>query len=80
MQKFINIAFVVFKIFKVVKCDALSDLVSFVQFEKRGKHPWRSVNFSKVAGFSLQMVPNRTTNHKSTTVSKTFDRKQAYCK
>ena len=35
-------------------CGALRDLVPFVQFEKREKHPWRSVNFSKVAGsFSL---------------------------
>ena len=33
-----------------VICDALSDLVSFVQFKKREKYPWRSVNFSKVAG------------------------------
>ena len=32
-------------------CDALSDLVPFVQFKKREKHPWRSVTFSKVAGF-----------------------------
>ena len=31
--------------------DALRDLVSFVQFKKREKHPWRSVTFSKVAGF-----------------------------
>ena len=31
-------------------CDALHDLVPFVQFKKREKHPWRSVNFSKVAG------------------------------
>ena len=31
-------------------CSALRDLVAFVQFEKREKHPWRSVNFSKVAG------------------------------
>ena len=31
-------------------CDALRDLVPFVQFKKREKHPWRSVNFSKVAG------------------------------
>ena len=30
-------------------CDALRDLVLFVQFKKREKHPWRSVNFSKVA-------------------------------
>ena len=33
-------------------CDALRDLVPFVQFEKREKHPWRSVNFSKVAAWS----------------------------
>ena len=31
-------------------CDALRDLVLFVQFKKREKHPWSSVNFSKVAG------------------------------
>ena len=36
-------------IFKNV-CDALRDLVPFVQFKKREKHPWRSVTFSKVAG------------------------------
>ena len=30
----------------------LRDLVPFVQFRKREKRPWRSVNFSKVAGFS----------------------------
>ena len=36
-------------------CGALRDLVPFVQFKKREKHPWRSVNFSKVAGFSLQL-------------------------
>ena len=29
-------------------CDALRDLVPFVQFKKREKHPCRSVNFSKV--------------------------------
>ena len=28
---------------------ALCDLVALVQFKKREKHPWRSVNFSKVA-------------------------------
>ena len=32
-------------------CDALHDLVPFVQFKKHEKHPWRSVTFSKVAGF-----------------------------
>ena len=37
-------------------CDALCDLVPFVQFKKREKHPWRSVNFNKVAGFSLKLT------------------------
>ena len=32
-------------------CDALRDLVPFAQFKKPEKHPWRSVTFSKVAGF-----------------------------
>ena len=32
----------------------MRDLVLFVQFKKRGKHPWRSVNFSKFGGFSPQ--------------------------
>ena len=31
-------------------CDVLRDLVPFVQFKKREKHPWRSVTFSEVAG------------------------------
>ena len=38
---------------KDIKCDALGDLVAFVQFKKREKHPWRSVNMSKVAGCFL---------------------------
>ena len=29
--------------------------VPFAQFKKREKHPYRSVTFSKVAGFSLQL-------------------------
>ena len=33
-------------------CGALHDMVPFEQFKNRGKHPWRSVTFSKVAGFS----------------------------
>ena len=37
------------------KCDALCDLLSFVQFKKPEKHLWRGVNFSKVAGFSFQL-------------------------
>ena len=32
-------------------CDALRGLVPFVQIKKREKHPWRSVNFSKVVGY-----------------------------
>ena len=32
-------------------CGALRDLIPFGKFKKREKHPWRSVNFSKVAGF-----------------------------
>ena len=35
-------------------CDALRDLVPFVQLKKQEKHPWRSVTFSKVAGFNLR--------------------------
>ena len=35
-------------------CVALRDLVAFVLLKKREKHPWGSVTFSKVAGFSLQ--------------------------
>ena len=37
------------------KCGALRDLVAFVQLRKREEHQWGSVNFSKVAGFSLQL-------------------------
>ena len=32
-------------------CDALRDLVPFVQFKKREKYPWRSVTFGKDKGF-----------------------------
>ena len=34
--------------------DILCDLISFVQFKKREKHPWRSVTFSKVAGYFIK--------------------------
>ena len=36
-------------------CGALRNLVPFAQFQKREKHPWRIVTFSKVAGWSLQL-------------------------
>ena len=32
-------------------CDALHDLVLFVQFKKRKTHRWRNVIFSQVAGY-----------------------------
>ena len=38
-------------------CGALRDLVPLAQFKKREKHPWRSVNFSKVAGFTKINTP-----------------------
>ena len=38
---------------------ALGDLVLFVQFKKREKHPWRNVNFSKVAGFKCHILEVR---------------------
>ena len=31
--------------------DVFRDLVPFVQFKKREKHPWRSVTFGKDKGF-----------------------------
>ena len=31
------------------RCDALRDLVPFLQFKKREKRPWRSITFSEVA-------------------------------
>ena len=37
--------------------DALGDLLPFVQFKKGKKHPWRSVTFSKSAGFSCRLKP-----------------------
>ena len=36
-------------------CDALRDLVTFAQFKKHEKHPWRSVTFDKVASLNLQL-------------------------
>ena len=33
------------------KCDVLRDLIPLMQFKNREKHPWRSVTFSKVAGY-----------------------------
>ena len=52
--------FIIFKKNQNNKCGALFDLVPFVQFKKREKHPWRSVTSSKVAGFSLQLTKSNT--------------------
>ena len=35
------------------KCDALQNLVPFIQFNKRETHPWRSVTFAKVTGLKV---------------------------
>ena len=35
------------------KSDALRDLVAFVQFKKREKHPWRRVNFTKFSSMGV---------------------------
>ena len=32
-------------------CDVLRDFIPFIQFKEREKHLWKSVTFSKVAGF-----------------------------
>ena len=36
-------------------CDALRNLLPFVEFKKRQKHPWRSLTFGKVTGFNMQL-------------------------
>ena len=45
-------------------CATLRDLVAFVQFKKREKYPWRSVNFSKVAGFKPTTLLKSTLFHR----------------
>ena len=39
--------------FLLFKYNALRDLVSFAQFKKREKHPWRSATFSQVEGMGV---------------------------
>ena len=48
-------------------CDILRDLVSFRQFKKREKRPWRSVNFSEVAGWKNLLKLKPQENPKSFT-------------
>ena len=59
LYKNVNLSFILRTFHKIKKYgqtviedirDALRDLVLFVQFKKREKRPWRSVNFGKVAG------------------------------
>ena len=38
-------------------CVALHNLVPFVRFKKREKHPWRSVTFSKACNFAKRDTP-----------------------
>ena len=57
-------------------CDDSHDLVSFVLFKKCENHPQRSVNFSKVAGFS---VFSRFLNCANGTKSKPFQTEQQIC-
>ena len=40
---------------KHCRCDALSNMIPFVQFKKREKQPWSSITFIKVASWSLQL-------------------------
>ena len=42
---------------------AFRDLMPCVQFKKRGKHPWRSVTLSKVAGFKSSTLLKVTLFH-----------------
>ena len=44
-------------------CDALRDMVPFIPFKKGEKHPRRSVNFSKVAGFKPATLLKLTLLH-----------------
>ena len=44
----------------LIICAALRDLVLFIQFKKREKRSWRSVNFSKVAGKACNFIKINT--------------------
>ena len=45
-------------------CGALRDLVRSAQLKKREKHPWRSITFSKVAGFKKKFLTISLTHFK----------------
>ena len=44
-------------------CDALRDLVPFIQFKKREKYPWRSATFIKVAGLKTATLIKVVLHH-----------------
>ena len=46
---------------KSIICDALHALVPFLQFNKREKHPWRSVTFRKIV--FLNFANGTNTSH-----------------
>ena len=52
-----------------ITCDALRDLILFVQFKKCEKFSWRSVTFSKAVAFIFPLVP-RLLIQKANTCSK----------
>ena len=54
-----NICFLM--LYFVMLC-GIWDLVPFVKFKKRGKHPWKSVTFSRVAEL-YQIAQNITFNY-----------------
>ena len=43
-------------------CDAFHDLVPFIQFKKREKHPWRNVIFSRVKGITWNFTKSNNTS------------------
>ena len=48
-------------------CGALRDIVSFVQFKKRKKHPWRSATFNILKETLLHRCFSRFLNYKNGT-------------
>ena len=49
-----NIRFIIYR-------EALCDLVSFVQFEKREKYPWKSVTLVKLEAFASCKISKSNT-------------------
>ena len=62
-NKLLNVFCVIIALLYQIICDALRDLVPFLQIKKREKHPWRRVTFSKVAGYQLATLLKVTLLH-----------------